>query len=185
MRKKDETLQATILALAKEIAVSRGPDAISIRAIAKMADIATGTIYNYYSGKQEILLALTKEYWQKTLLEMQTVITAETFCGQLEEIYSFLKKRISQSAGMLMQSLAGASMEEAGQAQMQATQQVLRQSLLRRMESDPHIRSDIWSPPAYTRELYADFILVSMVTSLTKTDADIHFLIELVKRTLY
>lgn len=185
MRRKDETLQATILNLAREIAASQGPDAISIRAIAKKADIATGTIYNYYSGKQEILLALTEEYWHTTLLEMQSVITSEAFCDQLEEIYRFLKNRISQSAGMLMQSLAGASMEAAGRTQMQAMQQILRCSLLRRMEADPRIRDDIWSPPSYTPKLYADFILASMVTSLTRREDEIQFLIELVKRTLY
>lgn len=185
MRRKDETLQSTILELAREIAVSEGPDAISIRAIAKKADIATGTIYNYYSGKQEILLALTEEYWHKALLEMQAEITAATFCGQLEEIYHFLQNRISQSAGMLMQSLAGSGTEQAGRDRMQAMQRVLRYSLLQRMEADPGIRDDVWSPPAYTPELYADFILVSMVTSLTRRADDIRFLLELIKRTLY
>lgn len=32
-----------------------------------------------FSNKDEILLALTKEYWKQILLEMRTVITADSF----------------------------------------------------------------------------------------------------------
>ena len=75
MRKKDDTLRDTLISLARNIADTDGIDAINIRTIAQKAGIATGTMYNYFSNKDEILLALTEEYWMQTLLEMQTAIT--------------------------------------------------------------------------------------------------------------
>ena len=67
MRRKDDTLRDTLLNLARNIADTQGIDAVNIRAIAQRAGIATGTMYNYFSNKEEILLALTEEYWKQTL----------------------------------------------------------------------------------------------------------------------
>ena len=62
MRKKDDTLRDTLLGLAREVAEEQGPEAINIRDIARRAGVATGTVYNYFSGKDELLLALTEDH---------------------------------------------------------------------------------------------------------------------------
>ena len=67
MRKKDDTLRDTLLALARKIADEDGLDAINIRFLAKKAGVATGTVYNYFTNKDEILLALTEEYCKPCL----------------------------------------------------------------------------------------------------------------------
>ena len=90
MRRKDDTMRDTLLNSARDIADTEGIDAVNIRSIAKRAGIASGTVYNYFLSKDEILLALTEEYWKQTLIEMKTNITSDSFCGHLEEIYSFL-----------------------------------------------------------------------------------------------
>ena len=74
MRKKDDTLRDTLLALARKIADEEALDAINIRFLAKKAGVATGTVYNYFTNKDEILLALTEEYWRQALLEVKTVV---------------------------------------------------------------------------------------------------------------
>ena len=68
--------------------------------------------YNYFSNQNEILLALTEEYWRQALLEMKTEITAVSFWEQLQEIFYFLKARIDQSAGTLMNSLGNVELAE-------------------------------------------------------------------------
>ena len=72
MRRKDDTLRETLLDLARSIADSDGIEAVNIRTIAQRAGIAIGTMYNYFSSKEQILLALTEEYWMQTLLEMRS-----------------------------------------------------------------------------------------------------------------
>ena len=74
MRRKDDTMRDTLLNSARDIADTEGIDAVNIRSIAKRAGIASGTVYNYFLSKDEILLALTEEYWKQTLLEMKTKI---------------------------------------------------------------------------------------------------------------
>lgn len=182
MRRKDDTLRDTLLEYARNVADSEGIGAINIRSIAQKAGVATGTVYNYFSNKDDILLALTEKYWKQTLIELRTAITSDSFCGQLEEIFAFLKNRIDQSAGKLMGSLG--NVDTAGQERMRSMQAHLEAALIQRMEQDTHIRKSIWDE-TFTKQQFVRFILLNM-TMLLKTKAhDIHFLIEIVKRTIY
>ena len=102
LKRKNDTLRETILFYAREIADREGLERINIRSIAKKAGIASGTVYNYFSNKDEILLALTEEYWHQALLEMETVVQGDSFCEQVEQIFIFLRERIDSTAGKLM-----------------------------------------------------------------------------------
>lgn len=184
MRRKDDTLRDTLLNLARSIADTDGIDAVNMRTIAQRAGIATGTMYNYFSNKDEILLALTEEYWMQTLLEMRTVITADSFCEQLKEIFIFLKERIDQSAGKLMNSLG--TLETLGQTRMASMQSILETSLIQRMEQDTEMRKNIWDE-RFTKQQFARFVMGNM-TMLLKARApitDLCFFITIIKNTIY
>lgn len=182
MRKKDDTLRDTLLALARKIADEDGLDAINIRFLAKKAGVATGTVYNYFTNKDEILLALTEEYWRQALLEVKTVVKAGSFCAQLQEIFTFLKERIDQSAGKLMSSLG--NVETAGQARMVSMQSAFEAVFIRCMEQDADIRADIWDE-GFTREQFARFIMMNMVLLLKSEAPDMDFFIRIIRRTIY
>ena len=168
MRKKDETLRDTLLSLARSIADTDGIDAVNIRTIAQRAGIATGTMYNYFSNKDEILLALTEEYWMQALVEMRTAITADSFCQQLEEIFVF------------------GGLESVGQTRMISMQSVLETSLIQLMEQDSEIREDIWNEQ-FTKPQFARFVMGNM-TMLLKAKAsmtDLCFFITIIKTIIY
>ena len=165
MRKKDTALRGILLDLARETADTQGLDAVNIRILAEKAGVATGTVYNYFSCKDEILLALTEEYWQKALLEMEALNTGASFCEQLQEIYAFLKKRIHQSAGRLMNSLGNA--ETAGQERMVSMQSALESIFIRRMEQDPLVRRDIWTE-SFTKKQFAKLLPKNRNKKLSK-----------------
>ena len=174
MRKKDDTLRDTLLDCARCVADAEGIEAVNIRSIARKAGIATGTVYNYFANKDEILLALTEAYWKQALVELGDAITSDSFCGQLEEIFAFLRDRIDRSAGRLMGSLV--NVEAAGLGRME--------SLIRRMELDGRVRRDIWDE-TFTREQFARFLMMNLTMLLKIRAQNIDFLMELVKRTIY
>lgn len=182
MRKRDDTLRDTLLCSARSIADTEGIDAVNIRSIAKKSGVATGTVYNYFSSKDEILLALTEEYWEQTLLEMRTAVTSASFCGQLREIIAFLRERIEQSAGKLMNSLG--NVEPAGQARMLSMQKALETALIQCMNQDSKIREDIWNE-AFTREKFAHFIMMNIIILLRAKEADFSFFLTIIERTIY
>ncbi len=182
MRKKDDSMRGALLEHARKIADTQGIEAVNIRSIAKEAGIASGTVYNYFSNKDELLFALTEEYWEQALLEINTKVTADSFCGQLKEIYDFLKERIGQSAGKLMKSLG--DMELAGQLRMASMQDALEEAFVRRMEKDAAIREGIWNE-TFTKERFARFLMMNM-TMLLKTGAsDISFFLMAVEHIIY
>ena len=182
MRKKDDTLRATLLNDARFLADTQGISEVSIRSLAKRAHVATGTVYNYFSNKEEILLALTAECWAATLRELDTTVNTGSFCEQLEQIFTFLRHRIDQSAGKLMGSLGRA--EPVGQKCMVSAQASLEAALLRRLGQDPDVRQDVWAP-GFTKEEFARFLVMHMTLLLRTKTPDIHFLIALVRRTIY
>ncbi|MCD7909396.1 MAG: TetR/AcrR family transcriptional regulator [Clostridium sp.] len=182
MRKKDDTLRDTLLDCARSVADSEGLRAVNIRSIARKAGIATGTVYNYFANKDEILLALTEDYWKQALVELGDAVTSDSFCGQLEEIFLFLRDRIDRSAGRLMGSLV--NVEAAGLHRMESMQTALESSLVRRMEQDGGSRGDIWDE-TFTRKKFARFLMMNMTMLLRVRAQNMDFLMEIVKRTIY
>ncbi len=182
MRRKDDTLRDTLLNIARTVADTNGIDAVNIRSIAKEAGVAAGTVYNYFSNKDEILLALTEEYWEQALLEMEAAITSDSFCGQLEEVFSFLQKRIEQSGGKLMSSLG--NVETEGRTRMDLMQTALEAAFIRRMEQDTAVRGDVWNAD-FTKEQFVRFIMMNMTMLLKTRASSPDFLIAVVRRILY
>jgi AcrR family transcriptional regulator len=182
VKQKDETMRDILLTNARMITDTRGIDELSIRFIAKKSGVAVGTVYNYFSNKEELLLALTEKYWKEILLEMESVIILDSFYKQLKEMYDFLKKSMEHSGRILMQSLKNTHID--GKRQMESMEQSLEKIIRQQLEQDKKIRLDIWNI-SFTKEQYAHFIMMNFIAHLRTKAPDISFFIEIVKRTLY
>lgn len=188
VRKKDDTLREKLLLAARRLASEEGINAISIRSLANKAGIATGTVYNYFKNKDEILLALTEAYWTEALAEISQEAQVLPFPEQVRKIYAFLQQRMRQDAGQLMGSLSG--VEALGQQRMTAMQGKLRLILQHSLEQDPNLRDGLWSAD-FSPERFADFVLVHMLALLrapyddSEDEDSLGFLLEILARILY
>jgi len=63
-----------ILAATGRLLASEGYANLNMRAIAAESGVATGTIYNYYRAKDELVFALMKDDWRETLDRMDAVV---------------------------------------------------------------------------------------------------------------
>lgn len=59
-----------LLAVANRMITEEGYEKLSVRAIAKECNIATGTIYNYFKNKEELFVGVILEGWQRYLTKM-------------------------------------------------------------------------------------------------------------------
>ncbi|HML66754.1 MAG TPA: TetR/AcrR family transcriptional regulator [Clostridia bacterium] len=175
-------LRKTLLACASRIECTEGVDAINIRRLAKEANIAVGTVYNYFESKQEVLLALTEEYWQNALEEMRHRITAARFSDQIAQIIVFLRTKMNDCAKVLMKSLRDDA--ATGQIRMSAMQSVLKQALVERLDRDSTIRTGVWSEN-FTKESFAGFLLINLVILMQQENGDEGTLLEILDRILY
>ncbi len=182
MRRKDTELRKTLLSSARNIECSEGVDAISIRRLASEANIAVGTVYNYFDSKQEVLLALTEEYWKETLTQMRDRITDERFSEQLGEMIAFLRSKMNDCAVILMRGLRDDL--ETGRIRMASMHRVLRQMLVDRIERDSTISQGLWTE-TFTKEAFADFVLTNILALLQQKEESETAFLEIVRRTLY
>ncbi|MDD5953518.1 MAG: TetR/AcrR family transcriptional regulator [Oscillospiraceae bacterium] len=180
MGEKQDALREKILDCARAIALSEGIEQISIRRIAGQAGVSVGTVYNYFTDKEELLLLLTEEYWQDVLQEMDSKIAEGDFCSQLSEIYTFLQEQVDGPGGSYMNSLIARRND--GQDRMRSMEQTLSSILSRRMEQSPTVRKSVWDD-AFTREQYSRFLVVNLM-ALLRDQEDLSFFLKIVKKTI-
>ena len=182
MRKRDETLRDQLLTVAREIVSTSGAEALNIRELASRTGVATGTIYNYFENKDEVLLTLSEEYWRKALAELKTQLQPERFSDQLKHICAFLTERIKDTRGNLMKSLGGARSD--GIQRMRGFQSLVIAELTALLTVDEQIRPNLWTAE-FTRERFAKFVFDSLLSSVSSETCEHAFLIQIVNRVLY
>lgn len=75
MPKIIENLQARLVAEAKKQVEESGYAAVTIRSVAKACGVGVGTVYNYFSSKDELLATYMLEDWNKCVAAINAVST--------------------------------------------------------------------------------------------------------------
>ena len=76
------------------------------------------------------------------------------------------------------------NVEDTGLVKMESMKAVLEKSIVRMLEEDGKVRSDIWDE-AFTKEQYARFVMMNMTMLLKAGTQEFSFFLEIVKRTIY
>ena len=97
--KKKVKRRKRILAAATKLFQDRGYADTTINAIADKADVGVGTIYNYFSSKNEILLSIVADIFiekkpDKIIYENDPARTAIRFLGYYMDEFSIFEKEI-------------------------------------------------------------------------------------------
>ena len=86
-----ENPQQLILSRAKEILHNEGFKKLSMRNLSKKCGIALGTIYNYYSTKEELIIEMMSDYWKENLYVLEDILNSDdTLYIKLNEIFNKL-----------------------------------------------------------------------------------------------
>ncbi len=182
MRKKDEHTRALLLSCARDIANEQGIVAISMRRLAKRAGVATGTVYNYFSDKNDVLLALTEDDWTRALQKLRQSAQTDRFSERVWETYAFLHEYIQAFAGGMMTALI--NIRQTGCTRMEAMQTALRDILLEQLRQDGNVKNNVWSE-TFTQQQLAEFVLDNLLLLLRSNAQDARFLTEVVEQILY
>jgi AcrR family transcriptional regulator len=95
MPKNLTNIRHEIIQTTREMILENGYDKLNIRDVARRCGIATGTFYNYFRSKQDIVSSLLDADWKVFRQSIQTGTdeTQSAMC-QLETLYVNLKKLI-------------------------------------------------------------------------------------------
>ena len=86
-----ENPEQLILSKAKEILYNEGFKKFSMRNLSEKCGIALGTIYNYYSTKEELIIQIMTDYWKENLYILEDILNSnDTLYIKLNEIFNKL-----------------------------------------------------------------------------------------------
>jgi AcrR family transcriptional regulator len=101
MPKIIENPTAIIIEHAGKILAQQGYEALSMRAIAKSCGIATGTIYNYFPTKHELLVQMMTDYWETNFKVIDEIFdSGEDLFVSLKKIFDVIETFVLQFRGV-------------------------------------------------------------------------------------
>ncbi len=141
-----------ILTAAFRMFGERGFGGTTIKDIARSLDISPGSVYTYFSSKEELFRCTVAEGWQRFLVEIRRIVTAPTqlkerFDSILDYCFESLKEALPLLRGMLFDSRQRRLLQENLQSLCQLLERLIRegqsQGLIRIVLAEEHVRAQI------------------------------------------
>ena len=179
------TSRQALLAASRAVARRQGLDGLSIRAVAEEAEVSVGSVYNYFSGKAELMAATVEEIWGQ-ILSAPEAESPEDFISCVHGLFRRIRTGAGEYPGFFRGHAAGFLPEgrAGGRQAMEETLGQLRRILLRALEADRAV-----SPAAFddcfTREQLAAFVLGSLLGQLSRGADSCGGLEQVLRRLLY
>lgn len=151
-RPKDERMREGILSAAFQMFGERGFGATTIKDLAASLGISPGSIYTYFSGKEELFRCTVEAGWHNFLVEIRRIVTAprqlkERFDGILDYCFESLKQALPLLRGMLFDSRQRQLLQENLQQLCELLESLIRegqrQGLIRVVLAEEHVRAQI------------------------------------------
>lgn len=165
--RKDEIFQ-----IAKNIIVSDGSSSLTIRRLAKEANISVGSVYNIFGTKDDLLLLLIKDYWSTALEQIiKESKNNENTITKLELLYKGFKKATEVFHTDWLHDLMSASMTNPKILEISTYyKKEIEKTIQEILNEDSHVREN-----SLSSEALADFIFENMIILLKKQAKELGF----------
>ena len=151
-RPKDGTMRERVLSAAFQMFGERGFGATTIKDLARSLDISPGSIYTYFTSKEDLFRCTVEEGWQRFLLEIRRIVAApkqlwERFDSILDYCFESLKEALPLLRGMLFDSRQRQLLQRNLQLLCELLESLIRegqrQGLIRVVLTEEHVRSQV------------------------------------------
>lgn len=179
------TSREEIMRVSRKIVSEKGLPALNMRALAKECGIALGTLYNYYSDKDELVVAAIESVWQD-ILEKSAPDSGVRFSQYVTQIYA----RILSGLKDYPDFFAAHSISVAGSAKGKARGTMERcfskicGELHAALREDKNVDRSIFSE-TFREEDLIEHILDTITISIINGKPDCATLTEILDRLLY
>lgn len=167
------TTREKILEQALQIAQKEGVDKVSIRKLANACGIAIGSVYNYYSNKQELIEAVSKHFWSNLLKDQNLIYRKHMgFTLFLQQYYAFIYGKLSDYDTSWLTSMDEGMKREA----LALFKSVLLQ--------DDRVNPRIWNMEL-NQDFFCDYVFDNIIALLQSKKDNCRFYIYLLEHLLY
>ncbi len=151
-RPKDESMREGILTAAFQMFGERGFGATTIKELARSLDISPGSIYTYFTSKEDLFRCTVEQGWQRFLVEIRKIVTApkqlkERFDSILDYCFESLKQALPLLRGMLFDSRQRQLLQQNLQQLCELLESLIRegqrQELIRVVLAEEHVRTQV------------------------------------------
>lgn len=180
------TSKAAIVAASRELAAEQGLQALNMRNVAQRCNVAVGSVYNYFSSKEDLIAATIQDVWQDIFHKNQPCTQPESFVGYLELIFQSVREGAAEYPNFFStHSMSfGGGERGRGRQVMEEYFVHMKRGLLAALHSDPQVRKDAFTD-TFTDVAFVDFVFSSLLSLLLKQQDSCVMLCEIIRRAIY
>lgn len=179
------TSKEEILKASRELTGKGGWEAVSIRAVAEACGVSVGTIYNYFSSKDDLIGASVESVWHDIFHQEETDAFSDILsCVRwLYRRMEYGGKQYPHFFNLHALRFAEGSRTQ-GREKMLKTWGHIRLSLCKVLREDSHVRCDAFHD-GFSPEAFADVLFSLMLSAMLRQDYDPSAVLEICRRVLY
>ncbi|MGN0629900.1 MAG: TetR/AcrR family transcriptional regulator [Ruminococcus sp.] len=183
----EATSKEKIMQVCRRIASEKGLKALNMRAVAGECGIALGTLYNYFSDKEELLIAAITSVWQDifSLTEQKENSPTLLFSEYVEKVFINVSERFRDYPDFFTAHSVAvtASGKDRAKNAMETCTDKIRDLLLAALRRDNLVSPQAFKD-SFSEESFVDFILDSIILLLIQQKSS-DTLIAIIKRIIY
>lgn len=176
----------SILKESRDLVSKEGLKALSIRKLAKNCGVAVGTIYNYFTSKDDLMISTIESVWEDIFMIDDLKGDSIDFVKYLEDIFNHLSYGIKKYPNFFTihsLSFKAQSVDKAKNSMARYIENI-SQNMTKILDNDPNIRKDAFDED-FTKEDLLNFILSTSFSFVVDKNFDTNLLIKIVKKILY
>ena len=181
------TSKEAIMLVCRRIAAENGLKALSMRAVASECGIALGTLYNYFSNKEELLIAAIASVWEDIfrLTDKEEASPPLPFPEYVEKLFINVRGRFREYPDFFTAHSAAVASSGKGRAKnaMENCTEKIKTVLLSVLHKDKSVNQEVFSA-GLSEEDFALFVLDSIILLLMQ-QKECDTLIAVIRKVIY
>ena len=182
------TSKEAIMAVCRNIVASKGLNALNMRAVADECNIALGTLYNYFSDKDELLIATVESVW-KDIFHGNMIRNPEnrqSFPAYVGDLFACIQRGTEAYPNFFTAHSISIAQEKKGEAKSTMAHYFahMKNGMSDILKNDKNVSDHAFSA-SFTESDFIDFILDNLFLLFVQGKTNCDALMEIIRRTIY
>lgn len=178
------TSKEEIMRVCRKIVSERGISALNMRVVAKECGIALGTLYNYYSDKDDLLIATIESVWKNIFGMYHGCENNMSFADFVADIFYRMREGLKEYPNFFMAHSISIANSQKAKAIMENCFGHIRSALSECLKSDVNVKENAFSD-TFTQSDFTKFVLNNIILLFAQGKTDCSALVEIIRRTIY
>ena len=175
-----------ILEVSKQMVREKGLQAIHMRSVAQACQVSVGSIYNYYSSKNDLMLATITSIWQEIFHGQNPNRETMSFIDEVKDLFNCIQ--LGSQTYPFFFSLHSMSLaendKEKGRMVMNQYFDHIKKQLLTSLQNDTKVKENVFTAQ-FTLEQFIDFVFSNLISLLLQQETSCDFLIAVIQKVIY